>query len=143
MSRSESYVRGGYVLTTDPRRLDSRAVMDFIATSYWGKGRTLASVKKSLKHSFNFGLYFGREQVGLARVITDFATFAYLCDVYVRPDHQGKGLGKWMMSRVLKSPALKDVRGWYLKTRDAHGLYGRFGFKRLRGQPRWMQRRTY
>lgn len=133
--------KGAYVVDTDRKRLDAAAVKDFLNKTYWAKGRGLAAVKKSLKHSLCFGLYFGREQVGLARVITDYTTFAYLCDVYVREDHQGKGLGKFLVSCVLKSRELKDLRGMSLRTRDAHGLYRRFGFKTDRLSDRWMRLR--
>lgn len=131
----------GYRISADPRLLDARAVRDFLNKTYWAKGRSLAQVKKSLKHSLCFGLYHGREQVGLARVITDHTTFAYLCDVYVRKDHQGKGLGKRLVAHVLRSPKLKALKGMCLRTRDAHGLYRRFGFKTDKRANRWMRLR--
>lgn len=137
----ERFVRGAYLVSSDPRRLDPKAVKAYLNTSYWAKGRPLSITKKSLKNSYCFGLYRGREQVGLARVITDYATFVYLCDVYVRPDCQGRGLGKWLMSCVMKSRALKVVPGWNLRTKDAHGLYRRFGFKIDTRKNRWMRLR--
>jgi GNAT superfamily N-acetyltransferase len=137
----ERFTRDGYFVSSDPNRLDAKAVKTYLDTSYWAKGRPLSITKKSLKNSYCFGLYRGREQVGLARVITDYATFVYLCDVYVRPDHQGKGLGKWLMSCVMKSRALKAVPGWNLRTKDAHGLYRRFGFKIDTRRNRWMRLR--
>ncbi len=137
----ERFARGGYVVSSDPKRLDPRAVKAYLDVSYWAKGRPLAVVAKSLKNSHCFGLYCGREQVGLARVITDYATFAYLGDVYIRPDHQGKGLGKWLISCVMKSRPLKGVKRWLLATKDAHGLYRPFGFKLDRRKNRWMRLR--
>ena len=133
--------KGTYVIDTAPKRLDASAIRAFLNDSYWAKGRTLAQVRKSLKHSLCFGLYHGREQVGLARVITDYSTFAYLCDVYVRKDHQGKGLGKRLVAHVLRSPELRALKGMCLRTRDAHGLYRRFGFKTDKRTNRWMRLR--
>jgi GNAT superfamily N-acetyltransferase len=78
-----------------------------------------------------FGLFHGKDQVGLARIVTDSATYAYLCDVYVLEDHRGKGLGKWLMERVMAHPALQGLRRFTLATRDAHGLYRQFGFREL------------
>ncbi len=135
----ERFARGGFVVSTDPKRLDFKAAHAYLSVSYWGKGRPFARIKKAMQNSLCFGLYRGREQVGLARVITDRTTYAYLCDVYVRPDLQSNGLGKWLTSCVMKSRELKSVRGWYLKTRDAHGLYRRFGFKTDTRKNRWMR----
>lgn len=124
----EHYERGEYVVSTDPARLDARAVHRYLSTSYWAEGIPLAVVEKSLRHSLCFGLYAAGSQVGLARVVTDEATFAYLCDVYVLPTHQGRGLGQWLMECVMASPRLQGLRRWVLVTRDAHGLYQRLGF---------------
>ena len=119
---------GAYVIDADPKRLDASAIRDFLITSYWAKGRSLAQVEKSLKHSLCFGLYLGREQVGLARVITDYTTFAYLCDVYVLEAHRGQGLGKRLMRAVMAHPAITGARRAMLATRDAHGMYRKVGF---------------
>jgi GNAT superfamily N-acetyltransferase len=96
-------------------------------------------VAKSLQHSLCFGLYFGDEQVGLSRVITDYATFAYLCDVYVLEAHRKQGLSKWLMACVKAHPALQGLRRWLLATRDAHGLYTQFGFTPLEDATKWME----
>ena len=130
-----------YAISAEPSLLDVKAIHRFLSGSYWAKGRRRAVVKKSLKHSFCLGVYLGREQVGLARVITDYATFAYLCDVYIQPDHQARGLGKRLVSAVMKAPALKKVPSWCLRTRDAHGLYRQLGFKIDRRSSRWMRLR--
>jgi GNAT superfamily N-acetyltransferase len=137
----ERWRRGAYLVSTDPKKLDFKAAHAYLSKSYWGKGRPLARLKKGMQNSVCFGLYRGREQVGLARVITDFATFAYLCDVYVRPDLQGGGLGKWLMACVLKSGEFKDVKRWLLATKDAHGLYRPFGFEVDKRKNRWMRLR--
>ncbi len=88
-------------------------------------------VEESLRHSICFGLYHGQAQVGLARVISDCAVFAYLCDVYILADHRGQGLGKWLIDVVLHDPAFVTVRRWMLATSDAHGLYTQYGFTPL------------
>ena len=101
----------------------------YLATSYWAEGIPLATVKRSLRGSLCFGLYAPEGRVGLARVVTDESTFAYLCDVYVLPEHQGRGLGAWLLDCVLTSARLQGLRRWMLVTRDAHGLYERVGFR--------------
>ncbi|MEZ4630184.1 MAG: GNAT family N-acetyltransferase [Deinococcales bacterium] len=137
------YVRDGYVIDTDGERLESPTIHAYLSRSYWAEHRSLAVVEKSLKHSLNFGLYDQSQvkphQVGLARVITDYATFAYLCDVYILETHQGKGLGKWLMETVTSHPELSSLRRFMLITRDAHGLYRQYGFKDLASPERWME----
>lgn len=124
----EHYERGGFTVSTDPARLDVAAIHRFLSTSYWAQGIPLDRVRRSLEGSLCFGLYGPEGQVGLARVITDGATFAYLCDVYVLPEHQGQGLGRWLMECVMGSPRLQGLRRWMLVTRDAHRLYRPLGF---------------
>lgn len=120
--------RGGFIISTDPARLDVDAVHAYLARSYWSPGIPRDLVARALAHSLCFGLYEGDAQVGLARVITDRATYAYLCDVYVLETHQGHGLGTWLMEVVLAHPDLRGLRRFVLVTRDAHGLYRKFGF---------------
>jgi len=120
----------GYEVSTDPARLDIAAMHAYLTRSYWSPGIPYATVERAAHNSLCFGLYeksTGR-QVGLARVVTDHATFAYLCDVYVLEEHQGRGLGKLMMRAVMAHPALTGARRAMLGTRDAHGLYRQFGF---------------
>jgi GNAT superfamily N-acetyltransferase len=120
----------GYEISTDPARLDLGAMHAYLTRSYWSPGIPFATVERAARHSLCFGLYekaSGR-QVGLARVVTDHATFAYLCDVYVLEAHRGRGLGKFMMRTVMAHPALTGARRAMLGTRDAHGLYAQFGF---------------
>jgi GNAT superfamily N-acetyltransferase len=112
--------RAPYVVSTDPARLDAAAVHEFLTSSYWADGLSLDLVRRSLEASLCFGLYAPSGQVGLVRVITDRATFAYLCDVYVLPAHRGRGLGRWLMRCVLGSRQLQGLRRWMLVTRDAH-----------------------
>jgi GNAT superfamily N-acetyltransferase len=121
--------RDGYTLSTDPAKLDIAAMHAYLSRSYWSPGVPLEVVAAAAKNSLCFGLYDDQgKQVGLARVVTDHATFAYLCDVYVLEEHRGKGLGKWMVETVCAHPALTGARGVMLGTRDAHGLYRRHGF---------------
>ena len=119
---------GDYSVSTDPARLDPRVIHQFLTDSYWAKGIGIDRVTKSLRNSLCFGLYHKSEQVGLARVITDFATYAYLCDVFVVKAHRGQGLGKWLVNSVLAHPQLQEIRRFQLVTRDAHRLYASVGF---------------
>lgn len=130
MSSTEIPVEG-YEISTEPARLDIAAMHAYLARSYWSPDIPLEVVERAARHSLCFGLYekAGGRQVGLARVVTDHATFAYLCDVYVLEEHRGRGLSKWMMGVVMSHPALAGARRAMLATRDAHGLYRRYKFK--------------
>ena len=121
--------RDGFTVSTDPARLDLDAVHAFLTTAYWCEGIPRETLARALSHSLCFGLYAGPRQTGLARVISDFTTYAYLCDVYVLPELRGKGLGRWLMECVMAHPDLQGLRRWMLSTRDAHGLYREFGFE--------------
>jgi GNAT superfamily N-acetyltransferase len=115
-------------VSTDPARLDLDVIHGYLKGSYWAKGIPRAVAERSLRNSLSFGVYRGDEQVGFARVVTDLATFAYVADVFVVDAVRGQGLSKWLMECILDHPDLKDVRRWHLVTRDAQGLYARFGF---------------
>jgi GNAT superfamily N-acetyltransferase len=133
--------RGGYEISTDPARLDLGQIVALMRTSYWAAKRTRASTEVSVRNSRCFGLYdatSGR-QIGLTRVVTDYATFAWICDVVVEETYRGDGLGVWMMETVLADPQLSGVRRWTLATRDAHELYARFGFNPLFHPGNWME----
>lgn len=119
----------GYEISTDPTRLDIDAMHAYLTHSYWSPGIPRDVVERAARGSLCFGVYQGGRQVGLARVVTDHATFAYLCDVYVLEEHRGKGLSKWLMREVMAHPALTGARRVMLGTRDAHGLYARHGFQ--------------
>ena len=131
--------RDPYVITTDPGRLDVDAIHAYLSRSYWAPGIPRDTVARSLPGSIPFGLLHGRDQVGFARVISDRATFAYLCDVYVLEAHRGRGLGTWLMEAVVTHPDLQGLRRFVLVTRDAHGLYTRFGFTPLARPERFME----
>jgi GNAT superfamily N-acetyltransferase len=129
----------GLIISTDPARLDLDAIHAFLATSYWAAGIPREVVERAVRHSLCFGAYEGGRQVGFARVITDHATFAYLCDVYVQPSHRGQSVGKRLMAAIMAEPTLQGLRRWTLFTRDAHGLYERFGFGPARFPERLME----
>ena len=139
---AEEWRRGEYLISTDPSMLDLGAVHGFLQRSYWASERPLETIKRSVEGSLNFGLYQAkdRRQVGFARVVTDFATFAWLCDVFVDEAHRGQGLGVWLMETVVEHPELRCMRLWMLGTRDAHGLYEKIGFTPLSAPEKWMQK---
>jgi GNAT superfamily N-acetyltransferase len=117
-----------YTLSDDPARLDLDAIHDFLSRSYWSPGIPRETVARAMATSLCFGVYLGREQVGFARLVTDRATFAYLADVFVLEPHRGRGLSRALMELVMSHPEVQGLRRWLLATRDAHGLYRKFGF---------------
>ena len=132
--------RGEYTLSDDPARIDPAAVHAYLVRSYWAEGIPLELVRKSIAHSLCFGVYHPvAGQVGFARIVTDKATFAYLCDVYVLEDHRGRGLGRWLMEAVMAHPDLQGLRRWMLVTKDAHELYRPFGFTAPAFPERYME----
>lgn len=126
---------------TDPARIDVGLVHAFLSTSYWAQGRSRATVEESIRNSLCFGAYVGNAQVAFARVVTDFATFAYLADVFVVPDWRGRGISKRLMVEVLSHPRLGNL-SFLLRTRDAHGLYRQFGFQTPEDPDRFMAMRN-
>ena len=131
--------RGEYTITTAKDRLDVDAIHGYLTTSYWSPGVPKETIERAIANSLCFGLFHGAHQVGLARVITDKATFAYLSDVYVLEPHRGKGLSKWMMEVIGEHPELQGLRRFMLATNDAHGLYSQFGFTPLANPSRVME----
>jgi N-acetylglutamate synthase-like GNAT family acetyltransferase len=134
-----SHRRGEFVVTTDPTRLDHDFIHGYLVRSYWSEGIPREVVERALSNSRCFGVYEGEKQVGFARVISDFATFAYLADVFILESHRARGLSKFLMECILQDPELQGLRRWTLATRDAHGLYERFGFKPLANPDRFME----
>jgi N-acetylglutamate synthase-like GNAT family acetyltransferase len=132
--------RDQFTISTDPSRLDVGAIAGLLSRSYWANTRTREQLERALSHSLVFGLYDGVQQIGLARVVSDYSIFAYLCDVIVHENYRGHGLGKWLVSAVHAHPELVDVRRWILVTNDAHGLYSRFGYALLEQPERWMMK---
>lgn len=127
-----TWINGTFTVTCDPARMDRAVIAGFLASSYWAKGIPPATVEKSIEHSLCFALLDGDRQVGFARVISDYATIAYLGDVFVLPEYRGKGLSKWLMECITNHPGLQGLRRWVLATSDAHGLYEKFGFTPLK-----------
>ncbi len=127
----QSYEKNGVTVTTDPSKLDVAAIHVYLSRAYWSEGIPRKIVERAIANSLCFGLFSGTKQIGLARVVTDRATYAYLCDVYVLEEFRGKGLGVWLMECVMKHPDLQRLRRFSLATRDAHGLYRKFGFAEL------------
>ena len=134
--------RGEYTVTTDPARVDLAVVHGYLADSYWAKGIPLEVVRRAIANSLNFSIHHGATQVGFARVITDYATFGYVGDVFVLEPHRGRGLSKWVMELIVAHPELQGFRRWVLLTRDAHGLYRQFGFTAIAAPDRYMERWT-
>ena len=132
--------QGKYVISTDKSRLDLTVIHNFLKTSYWAAGIPLEVVRRSIEHSLSFGLYKEDKQIGYARVITDYATFAYLGDVFVLEPFRGQGLSKWLMEVVVTHPELQGFRRWILLTKDAHGLYKKVDFTGVATPERYMER---
>ncbi|MFD2787671.1 GNAT family N-acetyltransferase [Hymenobacter rubripertinctus] len=130
-----------FTVSTDPARLDVALIHDYLSQqSYWALGMPRETLDRALTNSLNFGLYApdGR-QAAFARVVTDYATFAWLCDVFVLPEFQGQSLGKQLMQAVFEHPELQGLRRFLLATLDAHGLYRRFGFQDLVAPDRYLE----
>ncbi len=126
-------------ISTDRARMDVALIHDYLAhQSYWAKNIPRDVVARSIAHSLCFGAFDGDAQVGFARVITDYATFGYLADVFVLPPYRGHGIAKRIMAAVMSHPDLQGLRRWHLVTRDAHGLYAQYGFAPLDAPERHM-----
>lgn len=133
------WTRGEYTISTDRSRLDLDVIHGYLDRSYWASGRSRELVARSIEASLPFGLYHRQTQVGFARVITDHVVLAFLADVFVLEEHRGQGVGTWLVQVVTSVPELQSVKRWLLGTRDAHGLYRKFGFGALTPEI-WMQR---
>lgn len=151
---------GGFLVSTDPARLDIEAIAGFLSRSYWANTRPREMIERTLAQSLCFGIYRivtsdesaqspevppetptePLPQVGFARVVTDYATFAWLCDVFVAEEARSLGLGKLLVETIMAHPELQGLRRWMLATADAHELYRRFGFADLSAPERWMER---
>jgi GNAT superfamily N-acetyltransferase len=132
---------GEYTISTDRDLLQIEAIHKFLSEeSYWAQTRTREQTVTAIKNSLPFGVYKGENQIGFARVVTDYATFAYLGDVYILAEFRGRGLSKWLMDVIVGHPDLQGFRRWVLATRDAHALYEKFGFTGLKHPVRWMEK---
>jgi GNAT superfamily N-acetyltransferase len=128
------------LISTDQQLLDLDAICDMLSRAYWAKGRSRELIARYLRYSLVFGVYDGTRQIGLARVVSDYSTFAWLCDVFIHEDFRGRGLGKWLIKSVLDHPDLQGLRRIMLATNDAHGLYAQYGFIPLASPERWMEK---
>src|SRR5262249_47929215 len=135
----EEWRRDSYVISTDPSRLDHAVIHGYLRESYWASGIPREIMDAAIRNSLPFGLYESDAQIGFARAITDFATFAYVADVFVLPSHRGLGLAVWLMEVVRAHPRLQGLRRWVLATKDAHGLYEKTGFTALADPGRYME----
>jgi GNAT superfamily N-acetyltransferase len=133
-----------YSINTDKSKLDVGMIHHFLyTTAYWAVGRPMSIVRKSIENSLCFGVYDGEEQVGFARIVTDYATLGWMCDVFILPSHRGRGLGKWLVECVVAHPDVKGLRRILLSSRDAHGLYEKYGdFHSLHYPANWMEKFT-
>ena len=132
--------RDEFVISTDRAKLDIDLVHAYLASSYWASGMPRSTLERAVENSLTFGIYRDDEQVGFARVIADLATYAYLSDVFVVDAFRGRGLSKWLMECILAHPDLQGLRRFALFTRDAQGLYERYGFGPARGKSTYLER---
>ena len=135
----KNFRKGNYLISTDRSKLDFKVIQGYLGRSYWANKRKPEVTKLSIKNSLCFGVYFKKTQMGFARVITDYATFAYLADVFILEEFRGRGLSKWLMEIILNYSEVQNIRRWFLATKDAHGLYKKFGFTSLKEPEKIME----
>lgn len=141
MNENQEWQRGEFVISTAREKLDIETIHHFLTTeTYWAGDRSLDVVQRSFQNSLPFVIYKNGEIVGFARVLSDYATFAWLADVFIRQEYRGLGLAKWLMETIVGHPDLQGLRRFLLATRDAHALYRQFGFDDLRIPYLWMER---
>ena len=131
---------GDYLISTDPARLDGEVIHGFLRESYWAEGIPRELVERAILNSLCFGVYSRNQQIAFARVVSDYATFAYIADVFVLAPWRGRGISKALMAEIVHHPDLQQLRRWLLGTKDAHGLYQRYGFTAPRFPERQMER---
>ncbi|MCO5947542.1 GNAT family N-acetyltransferase [Mucilaginibacter flavidus] len=136
----EAFLKKNYKISTDKGLLDFELIYNYLdQESYWAQGIPAETLKKAIKGSLCFGVYHEGKQAGFARVVTDNATFAYICDVFILSGYRRIGLSKWLVQTIVKHPGLQGLRRWSLATADAHGLYKQFGFSELSKPQNWME----
>ncbi|MBN2423958.1 MAG: GNAT family N-acetyltransferase [Calditrichaceae bacterium] len=136
------WTKEDYVISTDRKKLDIVFIHSFLTKSYWAEGITHAIIEKSIKNSLCFGVFHLDKQVGFAQVVTDKVIFGYLMNVFIIAPYRGRGLSKWLMHCILDHPDISGLRAMMLATRDAHGLYARYGFKPLPDPSVFMRRES-
>lgn len=132
-------IKDNFTISTDPSRLDMDAIADMLTRAYWALGRPRERTERAIANSLVFGVYEGNKQIGIARIVSDYAIFAYLCDVFIHEDYRARGLGKWLMETVRSHPDLQGLRRWVLATHDAHELYKQYGWTPLENPQNWME----
>ncbi len=137
---SRSYQKDNFIISTDPARLDIDVIHSYLSQSYWARGIPKEVVIKSIENSLCFGLFHQGKQIGFARVITDYTSHAYLCDVFVLEEYRGKGLGIWLVECVISYPSIQGVRRLLLATADAQEFYRKCGFESLNAPEQWMEK---
>lgn len=120
--------KGDYLLTDDKNVINMDFVVDGLHNTYWADKRERDIIEKSIEHSIFLSLFKNERQIGFTRIVTDYATFAWIADVYIDPEQRGNNLGKFLVENTVNHEAIKDLRLRLLKTRDAHGLYEKYGF---------------
>ncbi len=136
-----NWQNGEFTINTDRELLKIDAIHKFLSEeSYWAQERTREQTETAIKNSLSFGVYKAEKQIGFARVVTDYATFAYLGDVYILEEFRGRGLSKWLMRVIINHPDLQGFRRWILATKDAHALYAKYDFTALKFPDRWMEK---
>jgi N-acetylglutamate synthase-like GNAT family acetyltransferase len=140
--KTENFTKGEYSISTDTKLLNIDFIHGYLSRSYWAEDIPKEVVEKSIENSLCFGVYHKNKQIGFARVISDYSTFAYLADVFIIEEERGKGLSKWLMECIIKHKQLQGLRNFCLLTRDAHTLYQQFGFKNLEKPQNFMAIKT-
>lgn len=130
-------------ISTNKKKLKVLEIHSFLKESYWAKDIPLKAIKQQIKNSFCFGVYDDKKQIGYARVITDYVSLAYLCDVFIIDEYRGLGFSKKLLTAILNHPKLKNVKSWMLATKDAHGLYKKFGFEPLEEPSKYMRKYNF
>ena len=140
MIRKIFEVRNGkFLISSNPEHLQLNRILEFISRSYWANDRPPKITVRAIENSLCFGMYEEEKQIGFARVISDYSTYAWLCDVFIDENYRGRGLGKWLVANIMSHPELQGVRRWALATRDAHEMYKRFGFDKIKTPERLME----
>jgi GNAT superfamily N-acetyltransferase len=136
----DAFTKKGFSISTDKSLIDFETVYNYLnIDSYWAQGISAETLKKAIENSICFGVYYQGKQAGFARVVTDKATFAYICDVFILADYRRLGLSKWLIQTIKQHPELQGLRRWSLATVDAHGLYAQFSFEPISRPDRWME----
>ena len=135
----QEYRKGKYLISTDLSKLDLEMIYTFLSKSYWAEGIPKETVLRSIRYSLPFGIYHDRKQIGFARVISDFSTYAYISDVFLLESYRGKDISTWLLKCILQHPELQGLRRWNLYTSNAAGFYRKMGFSKLKFPERYLE----